>query len=794
MTPVSMSQGSYQNAGHKAPEGQDELPEPSGHLWLQNGVYPGWQRQTAFSMSDPRPAGPDIHEVGRGPLSSNVGRFRSIRLNDDGVELRYDVFGETIIERISGAEFGSNAVVRRWFRMERVKNPIVLAIGFAVDPSLSAPVLGGSSPPLVTLERMPDGLWVARVPESRVAIDFTVLVGNEIVTDRLLPMAPAQSGPSRPASRRWGTAVEVPVSVPSAADAGESMCHLETIPLPVPNPWRRNVRVADLAFDRQGRVAIVTFDGDVWRAEDIRAAARVVRWTRFTSGLHEPLGLAFREGELYVNDRNGIWRIRDRDGNGEADEHELFSNAFAQTAETREFATGIRVAPDGAFIISKGGQQGSTLGLDNGSVLRVAPDGRTCETLGWGLRMPFIGVHPRSGLVTASDQQGNYVPATPLHVIRDRRYYGYLSLLLPKEVYPAPISEPVTWIPHPVNASGAGQVWLTDANMGALNNSMIHIGYFRPELFVARWNGPPDRPRVIVTSLTRDLSFAPLNGAVNPADGQLYITGFQIWGTVARDLTGLARVRPTSRAENLPLDVKPTAQGILVRFAVPLDRAIATNPANWSVERWNYRRTAAYGSPHFRLDGSKGQETLGLASVHVSRDGQSAFLAIADLRPVMQMRVGWSVATRAGVGFASSAYFTPNDFPVFEPTREGFDAFTIDFSRPLTWADRSGNQVPATAEAGRRVTELMGCVACHSTDGTTVGKVGPTWKGMFGQRRAIAGQGEIVADEAYLRESILDPPAKVVRGFEKGDVGMPSYEGVLTPAQVDALVAYLKSL
>ena len=52
----------------------------------------------------------------------------------------------------------------------------------------------------------------------------------------------------------------------------------------------------------------------------------------------------------------------------------------------------------------------------------------------------------------------------------------------------------------------------------------------------------------------------------------------------------------------------------------------------------------------------------------------------------------------------------------------------------------------------------------------------------------------MVADEAYLRESIQDPPAKVVLGFEKGDIGMPSYEGVLTPAQIDALIAYLKSL
>src|SRR4030095_1062746 len=87
-----------------------------------------------------------------------------------------------------------------------------------------------------------------------------------------------------------------------------------------------------------------------------------VRWRRFTSGLHEPLAIAVRSSELYVFDRNGIWRLRDTDGNGEADVHELFSNTFAQTAETREFASSMRLAPDGTFVIAKGGQQSATAG------------------------------------------------------------------------------------------------------------------------------------------------------------------------------------------------------------------------------------------------------------------------------------------------------------------------------------------------------------------------------------------------------------------------------------------------
>src|SRR5256885_4416575 len=62
-----------------------------------------------------------------------------------------------------------------------------------------------------------------------------------------------------------------------------------------------------------------------------------------------PRSTLFPYTTLFRSDRNGIWRLRDTDGNGEADVHELFSNAFTQTAETREFATSMKLAPDGSF-------------------------------------------------------------------------------------------------------------------------------------------------------------------------------------------------------------------------------------------------------------------------------------------------------------------------------------------------------------------------------------------------------------------------------------------------------------
>jgi cytochrome c551/c552 len=198
---------------------------------------------------------------------------------------------------------------------------------------------------------------------------------------------------------------------------------------------------------------------------------------------------------------------------------------------------------------------------------------------------------------------------------------------------------------------------------------------------------------------------------------------------------------------------------------------------NFSAERWNYKRTPSYGSPHFKLDGSKGQEAMVPSSAYLSRDEKTVFVAIPDMKPVMQMRVGWTLAMKGGARFDQNTYFTPYELSRFDPSAEGFETLTVDLS------PRSAGTVattPVTIEEGKRVAELMGCVACHSTDGSILGKVGPTWKGLFGSEVAFADGSKMRADEDYFRESIREPAAKVVRGFDKSDTSMPSYEGLLS--------------
>ena len=80
-------------------------------------------------------------------------------------------------------------------------------------------------------------------------------------------------------------------------------------------------------------------------------------------------------------------------------------------------------------------------------------------------------------------------------------------------------------------------------------------------------------------------------------------------------------------------------------------------------------------------------------------------------------------------------------------------------------------------------------MACHALEGQA--QFGPTWSGLFGRHRTLKDGSTVLADEAYLRESITDPGAKAVPGFE---AEMPAYAGVLNENQIESLVLYIKTL
>ena len=95
--------------------------------------------------------------------------------------------------------------------------------------------------------------------------------------------------------------------------------------------------------------------------------------------------------------------------------------------------------------------------------------------------------------------------------------------------------------------------------------------------------------------------------------------------------------------------------------------------------------------------------------------------------------------------------------------------------------------------AGKLLVEQKGCIACHSSDGTKI--VGPSYKGIFGHKATVETNGkdrEITVDEAYLKKSILEANADVVKGYPKGS--MPDYKSQLSDKEVDQIIEYIKTL
>ncbi len=99
----------------------------------------------------------------------------------------------------------------------------------------------------------------------------------------------------------------------------------------------------------------------------------------------------------------------------------------------------------------------------------------------------------------------------------------------------------------------------------------------------------------------------------------------------------------------------------------------------------------------------------------------------------------------------------------------------------------AGNQTPAVA--GQQLYQSLGCVSCHGANGE--GGRGPTLAGLFGRQTLLSTGQTVRADEAYIRESIINPQAKLVAGF--GPI-MPTFQGQVSEDQLVQLLAFIKSL
>lgn len=452
---------------------------------------------------------------------------------------------------------------------------------------------------------------------------------------------------------------------------------VDTLTLPYDNPAKALLFASGVDFTPDGAGYVCTIHGDVWRVTGIDDSLRELTWQRYATGLFQPLGLKVRGGQVFVLGRDRITRLHDENGDGEADFYENFFDGIATSTGGHDYVTSLEKDDAGNFYY-----------IDPKGVHRVAADGSRQETLATGFRNPNgMGVRPDGKVITAAPQQGEWTPSSGLWEIRPDNVGLYGGYGGPKvsETRPLGYDAPLCWLPHAVDNSSGGQVWVPPGQWGALGGQMLHLLWGRCGLMLVlrdEMDGPAgggsrstDTGEGAGATTTVNGAAVPLpvkflsgpnRGTFNPKDGHLYVAGSTGWQTSAVKDGALQRVRFTGKPLRLPVAWKARANGIEVTFSEPLDKATAEDTGSYGVKAWNYRYAQQYGSKDWSVANpeKEGRDDLAVNSAKLLGDGRTVFLELADLKPVMQGELKYNVDARdGGKAFRGPLWFTVNQAP-----------------------------------------------------------------------------------------------------------------------------------
>jgi hypothetical protein len=284
-----------------------------------------------------------------------------------------------------------------------------------------------------------------------------------------------------------------------------------------------------------------------------------------------------------------------------------------------------------------------------GCLLKVSRDGSQLEVYATGFRAPNgIAIGP-NGEITASDNEGHWVPASKLSLVKKGGFYGVIPAAHRKPE-PTSFEPPLCWIPVSFDNSSSGQVWVTGEKWGPFKDHLLFLSYGKGTLFHVMLDRIDSEVQAALTQFPLRFNSGIMRARFNPVDGQLYICGMRGWQTSGLDDGGFYRVRYTGKAVHMPCEFHVLNDGVSITFASPLNAASATEAQNYQIEQWNYKWTEEYGSPEFSTmnPSARLHDKIGLKEVRLSPDKRKVFLAIPSLKPVDQMKIRFRIAAADG--------------------------------------------------------------------------------------------------------------------------------------------------
>ena len=670
-------------------------PTVKGTVAFGSAMGPGWAGP-AGSLTDPR-------TQGQGPLPKSWAHYEGLYLYGDQVVLKYSVGGVSVLELPGLERLPGQDVFTRTLQFQHAApaTTLVLANGLAKGGRVHATV-GKSGPVTLNLEdgrslhvvvlglkrtgeltTDPEGQLLLKLPAMAANEPFMIAVSVDGAGGGLAALqkgkpqdlrAMIKGGPAH-----WGE----PVATQGRKGTEDGPYQVDTITEPFPNRYQVSTFFGGFDFLPDGRAAICTFHGDVWIVSGINDPELKLSWKRFATGMFQPLGLKVVKGDIYVAGRDQITRLKDLNGDGEADLYENFNNDTVVTPNYHEFVLDLHTDSKGNFYYAKGAPwEPQVTSPHQGTLLKVSPDGKKLEVYATGLRAPNGMTVGPDDTILIGDNQGHWMPSSKLNLVKPGAFMGMvpsaqkpLTLRYPdgREItvnpsdpearkqnqlkgwdgampIPKQYDEPICWLPMRWDNSSGGQVYVTSDKWGPWKGAPLFMSYGKCLLYGVMMDTVEGTTQASMVPFGLKFSSGVMRGRFSPQDGQLYVCGLKGWQNSATRDGGFYRVRYTGKAVPMVTKAQVVQNGIRLNFATELEAKTAVETDNYAVELWNYRYSGSYGSPEVSVKSPEKtqHDKLTVKSVKLGADRHSVFVEVEGLQPADQYSVKYALKAADG--------------------------------------------------------------------------------------------------------------------------------------------------
>jgi putative heme-binding domain-containing protein len=671
-------------------------PRIVGQVAFANATGPGWANPGDGTFTDnQRVLGRDGKRYG--PLPHDWGRFKGIFHHDQRVILSYSVGNTDVLESPSlWARDKAAPLMIRTFnigprdrdlilqiaespesdaRLTKISSPDHSVVKVArpdspavvandqTTPATAGPMIAGFTPGNLKADWIfEDGKLRLKIPAGQELLRFSVWLpsstsNTKLPSDKgekmdwaLPPFADAEidlTEFTKGGAPRWPQMLTTQAVVGSQ-DGGPFAVDILTAP--ESNPWLAQLRFTGLDFFTDGRIAVCTWDGDVWVVTPGQELNHTLNWQRVASGLFQPLGLKVVNEKIHLICRDQLTVLHDLNGDGEIDFYECLNNDHQVTEHFHEFAMGLQTDRLGNFYYAKSGCHGKAAVVPHhGTLLRVSADGSQTDILANGFRAANgVCLNP-DGSFVVTDQEGYWNPKNRINWVtvsdsgRPNFYGNMLGYHDVTDTADAAMVPPLCWITNDFDRSPAELLWVESETWGPLQGSLLNLSYGYGKVFLVpheHVNGQVQGGMIELPLPT--FPTGVMRGRFHPDDGQLYLCGMFAWAGNATYPGGLYRVRYSGESIGVATHLKAYTWGIELGFAEEIDQTSAEAVENYSIQAWDLKRTAKYGSEHYN------QRSWPVQSAHLSPDRKTVRLMIPQITPTWGMEIVYELKASEG--------------------------------------------------------------------------------------------------------------------------------------------------